>query len=194
MVAGRFRNSPFSRSTGEQGDLPEDLIFDVLQNSRRRFAIHFLKQADTPVEIRELVDHIAAWETDKETWEVATHERQRVHVSMLQSHVSALVEAGMVTFDEEANEVGLTERARELDIYLEIVPEGDIDWSEYYLGIALFNAVILGLAWLDVYPFGAIPEGAWIVFVPGVFLLASALHYWYQQKHQLGSGPPPTRH
>lgn len=194
MSENRFRDVLTGTGTDNTQELSEEIIFDMLQNSRRRYSIDYLKQANSPVELRKLVDQIAAWETDKETWEVSSNERQRVHVSMLQSHIPALSEAGLIQYDREAKTLKLTEQARGLDMYLEVVPEGDIDWGEYYWGVLLFNTAIFGLAWFDFYPFGAIPTAVWVIFVPTVFLLAAALHYWVQQKHQLGSGPPPNSH
>lgn len=192
MVVEQFASLTGRHDKRNADQLSEETIFDVLRNRRRRYSLHYLKQENGPVDVRELVDNIAAWENDKEEWGVSNDERQRVHVSMIQSHLPAMAEAELVDFDSDEKIVELTERAREIDIYLEVVPEGDIDWGEYYLGVTLFNAVIIGLVWIDLYPFGAIPEGAWLVFIGAVFLVSAVLHHWYQQKHQLGSGPPPA--
>lgn len=194
MSENRFREVLPGTGGDTTEELSEEVIFDMLQNSRRRYSIDYLKQENSPVELRTLVDQIAAWETDKEPWEVSSNERQRVHVSLLQSHIPALSEAGLVQYDREAKTLKLTEQAESLDMYLEVFPEGDIDWGEYYWGVLLFNTAIFGLAWFDFHPFGAIPAGAWVIFVPTVFLLAATLHYWVQQKHQLGSGLPPNSH
>lgn len=172
--------------------LSRDTIFEILRNERRRFMLHYLKRVADPVRVSELIDQVAAWENDTDPMEVSRVARQRVHVSMLQSHLPAMSDAGLVDYDAEARTVALTPKAEELDIYLEVVPKGDIDWGEYYLGITLFNAVILGLVWIDLFPFGTISTDAWLVFVPAVFLLAAILHHWYQQTHQLGSGDLPT--
>lgn len=174
-------------STDRDRDLSRDTVFEILRNERRRFTLHYLKREGEPVPVSELIDQIAAWENGKEPWEVSNPERQRVHVSMIQSHLPAMSEADLLEYDDDTGTVSMSQKAKELDIYLEIVPKGDIDWGEYYLGVALFNAVTLGLVWADLYPFGAIPDGVWLVFVPSVFLVAAVLHHWYQRKHQLGS-------
>lgn len=169
---------------------PLDTIFEVLRNDRRRLLLHYLKHREEAVPVREAVEQIAAWENDKAPEHVTVEERQRVHVSMLQSHLPTMESAGLVTYDQEENVIELTDRALGLDIYLEVVPEGDIDWGEYYTGVTLFNIVMLGFVWLDLYPFAMIPTVAWVVFVPVVFTIAALLHRWYQRTHQLGSGPP----
>lgn len=192
MVVNRLGSLLPGTSTGPT-DPSLDTIFAILRNERRRYTVHYLMQVGEPVPVSDLVEAVAAWETGKDRDEISNDERQRVHVSMLQSHLPAMADANLVTVDSEAGKVGITDRATEFDIYLEVVPEGDIDWGEYYLGVTLFNAVILALVWVDLYPFGTLPVGVWIVFVPAVFLLSALLHYWYQQKHQLGSGPIPVR-
>jgi hypothetical protein len=101
-------------------------------------------------------------------------------------------EAGMVRFDEEATEVTLTEAATAVDVYVERVPERDIRWSEYYLGLAGFVGCFLLAAALDVYPLTELPGIAWLGFVTALFTLSAAVHFVYQRRNRLGNeGAPP---
>lgn len=98
----------------------------------------------------------------------------------------------MVRFDEDATEVTLTEAAAKVDVYVERVPERDIRWSEYYLGLAAFTGSFLLAAGLGIYPLTELPELAWLGFVVALFTLSAAIHFLYQRQNRLGTeGAPP---
>ncbi|MFB6371744.1 MAG: NAD(P)-dependent oxidoreductase, partial [Bradymonadaceae bacterium] len=40
--------------------------------------------------------------------------------------------------------VELTDRATELDVYLDVVPSGSIPWAEYYLGLSVIGLGNIG--------------------------------------------------
>ncbi|MFC5365312.1 DUF7344 domain-containing protein [Salinirubrum litoreum] len=168
-------------------------MFDILQNRRRRYALHYLKQQETPVRIRALVEQVASWEYDTPVRELARKERHRVYVSMTQTHLPKMVDADIVSTDEDAGTVRLTEQAANLDVYLEVVPENDIDWPQFYAGVALLNVGLLSVATLNVPVISQAPDDLWMLAVTLVFLFAALVHNWFQRRNQLGTGGPPPR-
>lgn len=188
-----LRYLPMFRSPDAGGNgLARDTVFDVLQNRRRRYALHYLKQENGPVSLGGLAEQVAAWETDTTLGELSSQARQRVYVSLLQAHLPAMEKAGVVRFDDAERTVELSEAARTVDIYLEVVPADDIAWAEYYLGVTAVNAVLLLIAWQDVYPFAVLPDAAWGLFVAGLFVLATLVHHRYHRRTRLGTEGPPA--
>lgn len=165
-------------------------MFDLLQNRRRRFALHHLKQRDGPVSTGELAAQVAAWETDVAREAVDPRDRKRAHVSLLQSHLPAMAEAGVIRRDGET--VVLTDAAGEIDVYVELMARDDLLWEEYYLALGALAAGLLALPALGVYPFTVVADRLWLALVVAVYLLSAALHHGYQRRVRLGAeGPPP---
>jgi hypothetical protein len=182
--------APVRRAGG--GALPEETVFDVLRNRRRRYALHHLKQREGCVSVSDLAEQVAAWETETPLHEVTPEDRRRVYISLIQTHLPTMENARMVRFDEDATEVRLTEAAGDVDVYIERVPERDIRWSEYYLGLAAFGGCFLIAAHLEVFPLTELPDVAWLGFVTALFTLSAALHFLYQRQNRLGTeGAPP---
>lgn len=127
MLKQRDRDNPLDRAE----------IHDVLSNDRRWHVLELLAE-DNPRDLRSLADEIATLESGASP---APRElRQSVYVTLHQNHLPKLDSLGIVEYDDTAKTVELSERARELDVYLEVVEPGHLSWSEYYLGV-----VVLGL-------------------------------------------------
>ncbi|ELZ93093.1 MULTISPECIES: DUF7344 domain-containing protein [Haloferax] len=131
-------------TTSEPG-LSETRIHEVLSNDRRRMAIEFLQDGD--LTLRELSERIAEAETGESP--PPRNIRQSAYVSLQQTHIPKLVELDIVHYDEESKVVSLAE-AGDVTVYMEVVPEGELSWSEYYaalaaLGIVLMIAVVVGV-------------------------------------------------
>lgn len=155
-------------------------IFSLLSNHRRRYAIHICKREDDPVTLGDLAEQIAAWEQDKELNEITSDERKRVYTSLQQTHLPTLADAGMITF--ENGEVALTERADDLDVYLDIVPGNSVPWGTYYLGLSGFGIVVLAGLWLDLLPTEPVTILAWATLVVALFAVSAVVHV-YQTRH-----------
>lgn len=173
------------------GRLSQQDIFDILRNTRRRYAFHYVLSCDGPVSLGTLADHVAAWENDKAVDEIEAEERQRAYVSLRQSHLPKMDEAGVVSFDPSANTVELAGNAADVEVYLEAVPEGDILWAQTYLGIAGFGAALLVPVWLNISPFAdlAAPIGLAIMLA---FAGSALLHHRHLQRRRLGTGGVPV--
>lgn len=173
--------------------LTRDELFHVLRNRRRRFAIHYLKRAGRPVDVGDLATQVAAWENGISTEAVTSKQRRRVYNALQQTHLSELHRSGLVEVDQR--EVELTDAANRLDIYLEIVPGGDVPWSEYYLAIAGVGVATVVAVGLDVGPFAALPDIAVGVFLAVVLAVSACANYYYQHENLLSrtEKPPELR-
>lgn len=117
--------------------------------------MHYLSERQSPVELRELADAVARWETGEES--LSRKQRKRVYVSLYQTHIPRLEDAGVITYDAETGMVELVDRARDIDRY---VSSGSVDrsWPLYYLLVAFAGLVIYAATVLDVPPFDAISD------------------------------------
>lgn len=166
-----------------------DKLFHVLRNQRRRFAIHYLKRSTGPVDVGDLATQIAAWENGISPSAVTSRERRRVYNALQQTHINELRDTGIITVNRR--EVELTERAAHLDIYLEVIPEKDIPWSEYYLGLAAVGVSAVTVAWLDLSFFGLVPDAAVGMFLAVTLAVSACANYYYQNESLLGDAEKP---
>ncbi|WP_248517381.1 DUF7344 domain-containing protein [Salinarchaeum laminariae] len=179
-------------ATSEAGDggPNRDEVFDLLSNHRRRYTLHYCKQADEPVTTSDLAETVAAWELDKQVNELTSDERKRVYTSLQQTHLPTLADAGMITYED--HEVELTEDARKLEVYMDIVPEGEIPWGIYYLGLSAVGFAVLGGVWGGVLPSGgSVSPLGWAGLVVGLFAVSAAFHTYSSRRHRLGDRERP---
>lgn len=149
-------------------------------------------QRNGTVTLAELSEHVAAWETDTTVDDITPEARQRVYVSLRQSHLPRLNREDVVNFDESAGTIQLSDNASAMRIYLETVPEGDIPWALYYLGVTAISAGFVGLVWLGVRPFADYQLLVWMA-IAAAFAGSAGLHHLHLQRHRLGAeGPPPS--
>jgi hypothetical protein len=161
-----------------------DEIYQLLSNHRRRHTIHFLKHVDDSTTLSDLAEQIAAWEQEKPVNELTSDERKRVYTSLQQTHLPRLADAGMITFEDGA--VELTDRASELEVYLDIVPEGSIPWGVYYLGLSVISLAIVFGVWLEVGPTELVPDLAWATAIILMFLVSAVFHSLNNRRFRLG--------
>jgi len=67
--------------------------------------------------------------------------RNSVYNSLHQTHLPKLDRRGIVEYDSDRKTIRITEDARSVDVYMEVVTPYGITWSEYYsmLGISRFS-------------------------------------------------------
>ncbi|SDX92040.1 DUF7344 domain-containing protein [Halobellus clavatus] len=165
--------------------LDKDEVFDLMSNHRRRYAIHYLKGADSPVPLAELAEQVAAWEHDKEVAEITSAERKTTYTSLQQTHLPRLDRAGVVDFED--GEVELEDRVERLDIYLDIVPENSISWGMYYLGLSAFSLVVLAALWTDLLPTDGVPLLAYPTVLVAMFAVSAGYHAYVNRKYRFGN-------
>lgn len=176
-------------------DVTTDEVFELLSNQRRRFALHYLKYSDEAAELGELSEHVASWENGTALHEVDSTERKRVYTSLQSHHLPKMDEQGVVDFDDRAGVVELEASADDLDVYLEVVAEKDIPWSQYYLGLAAVDTALVAAAAVNVWPISLLPDVAWGAFVVTTLLVSAAINVYYDSTQRLGDeeAPPELR-
>lgn len=105
--------------------LSQDNVFDALASKRSRYVLMCLRNADDSVELAELVDTVATWETGKPIDLVSEEHRNRVFTSLCHSQLPKLSMMGMVEYDERADVVERGPHAEQADAYLDIAAERD---------------------------------------------------------------------
>jgi hypothetical protein len=180
----------FGEAVGDE--LTEDELFEVLANSRRRYALHALSSTDEKWELGSLAEQIAAWENGTSVDEVSRSQRKSVYTALQQLHLPKMAEVGVVEYDKNRGTVSPTGVKDGVDIYLDVVRGDDIPWSEFYLGLVAITAALVVVSWLDIFPFSEVPEIAIAGIVVCAFGVSAVAHYHLQKKMQLGEGTPPT--
>ena len=163
-----------------------DEIFTALSNARRRRVIKYLKQNTTEARVRDIAEQLAAWENDLEISEVSYKQRKRVYTALHQSHLPKLAASGFIDYESDRGIVSLTEESRKLDVYLEVVSENDILWSEYYVGLAAVCGLLAAAAWAGTVPFGAVSGHAYAALFALLFGVSGLIHLTITRRNRVG--------
>ncbi|PSP56721.1 hypothetical protein BRC82_01190 [Halobacteriales archaeon QS_1_67_19] len=110
-------------SESEAPPLSEDNLFDALSSKRGRYVLLALRRADGPVEIDDLVETVASWETGKPIDLVSQDHRKRVLTSLRHSQLPKLAMMGLIEYDETT--VERDSYAEQADPYLDIAAARD---------------------------------------------------------------------
>ncbi|WP_266079617.1 DUF7344 domain-containing protein [Haladaptatus caseinilyticus] len=175
----------------ETESLSRDVVFQLLSNQRRRYALHHLRQCDGPVEIGDLARQIAAWENDITKQGVTSQQRKRAYNTLQQAHLPKLDETGFIHYDPARGTVALTEKAETLAVYLELAPSNDLPWSEYYFVLGCVSLALVTGAWLDAGPLGLIPDFGWAVALATCVTFSGAINIYYHRNHYRGHTEVP---
>lgn len=170
--------------------LSKDELFDLMSNHRRRYTVHYLRREDGPVSLSDLAEHVAAWELEKDVEELTSSERKTVYTSLQQTHLDRLDDAGIVTY--ENGTIELSDHATEIEFYLDIVPEGDIPWAMYYLGLSVLALVTVAVAAIDVVPFDFFTPVTVAIVVAIAFGVSSAVHVYLNRQYKFESFERPA--
>lgn len=166
--------------------------FDVLSARRRRHVLHYLLQSGATVDLRDLSERVAAWENGVRAEAVTYKQRMRVYTALRQTHLPKMDEAGIVEFDKDRSTISLTDHGTDLEVYLDVVPNDDIPWSRYYLGLSALSAGLLLLVGLSVFPFGLLSGLQAAAVSTALFAASSVAHAYRSRRMELGrEGPPP---
>lgn len=160
-------------ASGEES-LTQDVVFDVLSSARRRYVLHLLK-TEGPMELTELAEHVAAQENDTTVEDLTKQQRKRVYVSLYQTHVPKLEDAGLVDYDQDTSFVELRSRAADIDRYLG-EDDGRFPWQYVYLALATVGLGLVLLSNAGVWVFGALSQSAVALTLVVGMLLVAAVH------------------
>ncbi|NHN63661.1 hypothetical protein G9463_10160 [Haloarcula sp. JP-Z28] len=177
-------------STGVE--LEEEVVFSVLSNQRRRFALHALCQRGETAELGWLAKRVAAWESGVSPARVGSDARKSCYVSLQQSHLPKMDKAGIVSFDKRSGVVHPTAAVDDLDIYFDIVAEPEIPWYGYYLGLAAVGVALLIAMVTNTGLFRTLPDIALMASLVAALVVSALAHTYTARRRKLGSdGPPP---
>lgn len=193
MSEGEIRDPTSQQQQRADQSPSEETVFEVLSNGRRRFVFHYLKQEQRQVYLRELAEHVAAWENDKSIEQLTSAESKRVKTALHQHHLPMMDSNGFVEYDSVRETVVLDESVADLEVYLDVVPGVDIPWSRYYLGLSAVGLLALGCALLDTGPFAWISGLSAATFITVIVLISAFVHtYLNHTRLRLGgTGQPP---
>ena len=155
-VSDRIGDDPDDQSgTGNEdetvatADLSTDDIFHILQTKRRRDVLRYLQDTTGPVQMRDLAEQVAAWEQETTVEALSSSERQRVYISLYQSHLPKLHEEGVVEYDKDRGIVERTPVASQFDSYVDAPLDDGTDgrdrnqWPMRYTGAIALGVVVL---------------------------------------------------
>jgi hypothetical protein len=108
----------------------------VLQNPRRRAVLRYLA-GESPTTQGELAEHIAGLENDVDPAAVSSTQRKRVYISLYQSHLPKLDEAGAIDFDRNRGTVEATPQTDEFLSYVARVRDPEPNRDEQHATINL---------------------------------------------------------
>ena len=174
-----------------QEQLSRDLVFDVLKNRRRRYALHYLRRADDTVQLSELAEQVAAWENDIAVDAISAAERKRVYTALYQSHLPKLDDAGIVEYNQNRGIVELSEASEQLDVYLDLEAQPDIPWCNWYLGLAVAGLGLLTGAWLGLPPFSLVADVLLATAIVAAYGAVAVTHTYYSQHADTAGETPP---
>ena len=166
-----------SESIERSSALSLDDIYHLLQTQRRRDVLRYLRAADGRVRLRELAEQVAAWEQETTIDDLSSDERQRVYISLYQSHLPKLDTHGVVDYDKDRGWVEPTSRAEQLHPYLEPPsrsPSPD-RWPRRYAGTIVFCGLGLAAVATGIVQISEL-VGAGIVLV--AFAIVTGVHAW----------------
>lgn len=177
-----------SLTAKEQSRESKNTMFTVLSNHRRRYVLYACNQADGETTLSDVAEQVAAWEYNKPMTKITSAERKRVYTSIQQHHLSKLEDAGLI--EVEGDRISTTDKARNLDVYLDVVPEKNIPWALYYVGLAGVGAFTIAIAEL-----GLLPDAVSVTIVAAIFVAAvgvsGAIHYRESQRMKFHTADMP---
>lgn len=81
-------------------ELSDDDLFHILSNQRRRYVLHYLTDCESPVEMRNLTNQVAAWEHKTTVEALNSTQRQRVYIPLYQNHLPKLAAHDIITYNQ----------------------------------------------------------------------------------------------
>lgn len=157
-----------------ESETTQDIVFDLLSNSRRRYVLHFLRVKGETIKLTDLADQVASWEYETPIEELSDRERKRAYVSLYQTHVPKLVDAEFIVHDSEGGTLTATDRVQTIDRFL---PRERIRWERLYLLLALGGAILFAAGLSSVGLLDTVSRTVTGAVILGSFGVTSVIHF-----------------
>jgi hypothetical protein len=170
----------------DQDTLTQDVVFELLSSPRRRFVLYYLRSETESVKLTDLADEVAAWEYETPIEELTEQERKRAYVSLYQTHIPKLAEAGLIDHADDGM-LRLTDRMSDIDRYLPSEDTLDIRWELVYISLSAAGIIIFAIGLSNAGVFGEISMN----LAGGIILLSfvgtAIIHFTisYREKQRL---------
>jgi hypothetical protein len=178
-------------SPNEPHTLSQDTAFDLLSNARRRFVLRRLQSDREGIELSDLAEELAAEENEVRPDELSAQQRKRTYVSLYQTHIPKLSEAGVVEYDSETGIVSPTRHVDELAQYFEEESE-PFPWQLVYAGVALAGLLVYVFSIAVDIPFLS-PQYVGIAILIGL-VVVSGVHYVYNERAMTNGARIPVEY
>lgn len=117
-----------SDGSDSSGDLALDTVFHLLSHRRRRYVLSCLSAHGPTVALPDVADDVATREYETSIVDIPEEDVLEVYLSLYHTHVPKLVEAGVVSYDQERDLVTREPLADELErIYQRTEPITEAD-------------------------------------------------------------------
>lgn len=103
---------------GVPAQLEPDDVYHILQTRRRRDVLRYLHRTEGRVRLRALAEQVAAWEAGTTVDDLTSSQRQRVYISLYQTHLPKLDTHGIIDYDKDRGTIEPTPLAADLVPYL----------------------------------------------------------------------------
>lgn len=104
---------------GASGSLPQEEIFELLANERRRHVLACLFEHDS-LPLPDLADEVALREHNAPLPQIPEDDVLQVYLSLWHSHIPKLADANVVTYHQARDIVELAENAAPLQEYISV--------------------------------------------------------------------------
>lgn len=167
-----------SSDTDAEADVSADLVFDLLSSQRRRMVLYYLRQTGGEMTVKEISQEIAANENGISIDDLSRQQRKRVYVSLYQTHLPKLAEAGVIDYDRENGVIRLTGRGEEIDQYLDPAEPSEYPWAIHYLVLGAVGLVLVSLSLLpESSPLQLLPF--WVgIGLTALLAISAVVQYW----------------
>ncbi|WP_233274697.1 DUF7344 domain-containing protein [Haladaptatus cibarius] len=103
-----------STGTNSIGSDDLDALMELLADHRRRYALYYLQNQESEVEIDELAGRIAEWDSD-------ANDRERILTELRHKHLPKMEEVGII--ERDGDEVRREDANDPIDRYLDLAGE-----------------------------------------------------------------------
>lgn len=86
----------------EDKQMPNEVLFDILSQKRRLYALYCLERYQTPIALADLADEVARLEHDSSTLHQVPKEAvKRIYLDLYHCHIPKIEEANLLEYNQE---------------------------------------------------------------------------------------------